>query len=238
MSRPAGMGTTMGGKGLFAAAAVVALALPVAAQAQEALGMDALGQLESRYVQLNLGAGVGGESKSRFNVPGVLSGRINTDLDVGPVVTGLAGLGYTSGFGFEVEGLYLQNKVDTEAADRALNSPFDLKMKMTGGFANVKYEMVNPSPLFPYVAAGLGYGETQYRVFGDNGSSDGVLWQLKAGVAVPASDDVTVDLGYRFVRSPSYETTDRIMFQGQAYDATFKAATQVHVLTAGVRWAF
>lgn len=229
----------MGGKLLFGLAAIAA-ALPAAAQAQgpEALGMDALGQLESRYIQLNLGAGVGGESKSSFNVPGVLTGRIKTDLDVGPVVTGLAGLGYTSGFAFEVEGLYLQNKVDSEAADRALASPFDLKMKMTGGFANVKYEMVNPTPLFPYVAAGLGYGETQYRVFGDNGHSDGVLWQLKAGVAVPASDDVTVDLGYRFVRSPDYETTDRISFQGQTYDATFKAATQVHVLTAGVRWAF
>jgi opacity protein-like surface antigen len=231
------MGIGMG-KAFFGLAAMMAFAAPLAAHAQgpEALGLDALGQVESRYIQLNVGAGVGGESKSRFETPGVFNGRIKTDLDVGPALSGLVGQGYTSGLAFEVEGVYLQNQVDSDAVNQI--SPFDLKTKMAGGFANVKYEMVNPSPLFPYVAAGLGYGETTYRVFGDNGHSDGVLWQLKAGVAIPATDDVTVDLGYRFVRSPDYETTDRILYQGQTYDATFKAATQVHVLTAGVRWAF
>lgn len=231
-------GRAMGGKGLAVATAAVAVMGPAAAlaQGQEASAMDALGQLESRYIQLNVGAGVGGESKSSFGVPNVLSGRINADLEPGPVVTGLAGLGYTSGLAFEVEGLYLENEVDTDSSPQV--SPFDLKTKMAGGFANMKYELVNPSPLFPYVAAGLGYGDTTYRVFGDSGHSDGVLWQLKAGVAVPATDSVTIDMGYRFVRSPDYQTTSRIMYQGQSYDATFKAATEVHVLTAGVRWAF
>lgn len=226
----------MGGKTLLAMAAALAAAAPAARAQAGGSGVDALGQLESRYIQLNLGAGVGGESKSSFVAPNVLAGKITADLDPGPVVTGLAGVGYTSGLAFEVEGLYLENDVDLDAAPEV--SPFDLKAKMAGGFANVKYELVNPSPLFPYVAAGLGYGDTTYKVFGENGHSDGVLWQLKAGVATPVTDTVTLDLGYRFVRSPDYETTSRILYQGQSYDATFKAATQVHVLTAGVRWAF
>lgn len=121
---------------------------------------------------------------------------------------------------------------------RALASDFSVESRTYGGFANIKYEYVNESPLFPYVGAGLGYGETEYRVFRDTGRSDGLLWQLKAGVAVPVSDKMTVDLGYRFVRSPDCEASARVTYEGQLYDAKFKAATGVHALSTGARLAF
>lgn len=222
---------------ILGVAAVLLAAAPATAQNLDKVGLEALGQLESRYVQLNLGSGVGGESDASFRSP-VIGGRIKSDLDAGLAVSGLVGAGFTSGLAFELEGVFLKNDVDTDDVEVATQSDFDVRTKIAGAFANVKYEYVNSTPLFPYVAAGLGYGQTDYRVFGDNGQSDGVLWQLKAGVAIPTTDSMTVDLGYRFLRSPSYESTDRITYNGQLYDAKFKAATEVHVLTAGVRYAF
>jgi hypothetical protein len=199
---------------------------------------DGLGYLEQRYVQLNLGAGVAGESDMKLRTPGVLDARVESDLDAGFAGSALVGAAYTSGVAFELEGLYLHNRVDTDHVEIALQSPFSVKSEILGGFANVKYEMVNESPLFPYVAAGLGVGTTEYKVLGDPGRSRGVLWQLKAGVAIPATSELTWDLGYRYVRSPDYESTDLVTIGGQTYEARFKAATGVHTLTAGLRWGF
>lgn len=211
--------------------AALAAAAPAAAQ-------DGLGYLEQRYVQANLGAAVGGESKIGLRQPGVLDGRIDTDLDPGFAGAALVGVSYTSGLAMELEGLYLRSGVDMDHVEVALRTPFKIDAEILGGFANVKYEHVNETPLFPYLSAGLGFGQTEYRVLGSTGRSNGVLWQMKAGVAIPASSDVTWDLGYRYVRSPDYESASQVTIGGQTYDARFKAATGVHMLSAGVRWGF
>lgn len=202
-----------------------------------AVHAQSIGYLESTYAQINLGVGVAGEADLKLKGP-QLRGRAETDLEPGLFVSGLVGNSYTSGVAVEFEGLYAENDLDTDELQRALASDFTVESRIYGGFANVKYEHVNESPLFPYVGAGLGYGETEYRVFGDTGRSDGVLWQLKAGVAVPVSDKMTVDVGYRFLRSPDYEANARVMLDGQMYDAKFKAATGVHAVSTGVRLAF
>ena len=73
---------------------------------------------------------------------------------------------------------------------------------------------------------------------------DGVSFSLQPGEVmglVGESGSGKSMTGYSIVGlidRPGEVVSGRIMFQGQAYDATFKAATQVHVLTAGVRWAF
>lgn len=215
----------------------IGAALALSGGAVSTATAQSIGYLENTYVQVNLGLGVAGESDIDIVGPD-LRGRIDTDLEAGPFVSALVGNSYTSGLALELEGLYAENDLDTDEVSRALQTDFDVESRIYGGLANVKYEYVNESPLFPYVAAGLGYGETQYRVFRDTGSSDGLLWQLKAGVAVPVSSKVTMDLGYRFLRSPDYETSARVNYQGKLYDAKFKAATGVHTLSTGVRLAF
>lgn len=214
----------------FLAVAAFACAGPAAAQ-------SGLGYLEQRYVQVNLGSGIDGQSTMKLHSHAA-NGRLEAELDEGFAASALAGLGYTSGFAFEVEGIYLSNDVDTGALADTLQSPLDVNTEIAGGFANVKYEYVNETPLFPYVGAGVGYGQTEYKLLGDRGASGGFLWQLKAGVSVPATADLTWDLGYRFLRSPDYETVGLIEIDGQAYSAHFKAATDVHVLSAGLRWGF
>lgn len=208
------------------------------AHATPAAAQDGLGYLEQRYIQLNLGSGVGGESDLKLSAPGQLEGRIESDLDAGFAGSVLAGVGYTSGVAFEVEGLYLSNDVDTDGVEADLGNGFKIDTEIAGGFANLKYEHVNTSALYPYVSAGVGYGRTEYRVLGDPGHSSGVLWQVKAGVAIPSTANLTWDLGYRFVRSPNYESTDLITIGRETYEARFKAATGVHMLSAGLRLGF
>jgi opacity protein-like surface antigen len=193
--------------------------------------------VENSYVQLNLGSGFSGRSDLGLDIGNGGSERTSQGLRPGFAGSALIGDSYTSGISIEAEGLYFTNNLD-DAHSGATSNGGDAHAQGGGGFANLKYEHVNASPVFPYVAVGLGYGQVQYDVFNGTGASDGLMWQLKAGLAFPVSERFTWDVGYRFVRMQQYSTTSDVNIGGQNYIETFKSATQLLMLSAGARWSF
>ncbi len=79
---------------------------------------------------------------------------------------------------------------------------------------NVYFDLANDTAFTPYVGAGLGYGFVSKN-------PDGVALGLAAGVAVDLSENIAVDVGYRF---------RDIMSKG--------SDPKEHMLTAGMRFSF
>ena len=69
-------------------------------------------------------------------------------------------------------------------------------MSVTTVLGNLYYDMANDTMFTPYVGAGAGYGWT--NVSGAGGEDNGVAFALMAGVGVDVSENITLDLGYRF----------------------------------------
>jgi opacity protein-like surface antigen len=197
-----------------------------------------LGSVEYSYAQVNLGVAFAGQGKFQLNAPAYGNYTARQGLEPHMAVSALVGTSYTSGISFEGEGVYFANNYTAAPASSLAPNAGAANIQGGGGFANVKYEHVNAGPFFPYVAGGIGYGGVQYDVFGNHAFQDGMMWQLKAGVAIPVSTHLTWDLGYRFLRTDQYSMNTTIDVGGQRYDATFRSATQVLMLQAGARWSF
>ena len=69
-------------------------------------------------------------------------------------------------------------------------------MSVTTVLGNLYFDLDNDSAFTPYVGAGGGYGWTS--IDGSGGDDDGVAFALMAGVGVDLSENVTIDLGYRY----------------------------------------
>ncbi len=219
--------------------ASLAMGSPAAAQSN-ILKSDPLhlGSVEYSYVQLNLGPAIAGQGNFDLDVHGYGKYSARQGLEPRMAVSALIGDSYTSGISVEGEGVYFANNFTAAYGGPGAPNAGAANISGGGGFANLKYEHVNAGPLFPYVAGGIGYGGMAYDVFGSRGSQDGMMWQLKAGFAIPVSTHLTWDVGYRYLRTDQYSTSAIVDIGGQKYDATFRSATQVLMLQAGARWSF
>jgi opacity protein-like surface antigen len=196
---------------LFTAAAVAALSFAGSAFAGADWRAD-------DYAQINIGSGVAGST--RASASGI--GSATADLNAGFLGGGLVGHAFGDGLSVEVEGLYDQNNVKGA----------DARVESFGGLANLKFEAplhykVMQATLSPYVAGGVGYGQTKYDIDGLSANKDGVMWQAKVGLAIHATSKLTWDLGYRYLQLP------QLNFGGGN-----KIDTYVHGITVGLRWNF
>ena len=196
---------------LFSAATVVALSLATSAFA----GND---WRSNDYAQINIGSGVAGSS--RATVSGF--GSASANLNPGFLGSGLVGHAFGNGVSVEGEFLYDENDIKGGAHVEAF-----------GGLANVKFEApthyhMMGTTVSPYVAGGVGYGQSRYTVSGSSGSlsGDGVMWQAKVGLAIHQSDKMTWDVGYRYLQLPQFSQSG------------LKIDTYVHGITVGLRWGF
>ncbi len=110
----------------------------------------------------------------------------------------------------------------------------DLTYSMTGNYtlapgatlststimANVYYDWRNSTPLTPYVGVGAGYG-WQYNTGGGAFNASGIALGLKAGVSFDITNNLALDVGYRF---------NDILVSGQN--------TPEHQVAAGLRIRF
>jgi hypothetical protein len=161
------------------------------------------------YIQLNLGAGVGGTVPVEAHDPSV--GSVKVTEHVRPDFFGsiLAGHSFANAVSAEAEGYYGVNDIDTPTLDGLWGSPLDVRAKMHGAMANLK--LVTPKPvssgmvrISPYVAGRVGYGGVSGRADGVSDSKGGFTWQAKAGLAIQSGSRVTWDLGYRFLTTAKY----------------------------------
>lgn len=93
------------------------------------------------------------------------------------------------------------------------------KMSNTVVLGNLYYDFANSSAITPYVGAGLGYGWV--RNTPANGNESGLAFGLAAGASVDLTQNVALDVGYRF------------------RDTMIKGANPLeHQVMAGVRFSF
>ena len=85
---------------------------------------------------------------------------------------------------------------------------------------NVYYDWRNSTPLTPYVGVGAGYG-WQYNTGGGAFNASGIALGLKVGVSYDITNNLALDLGYRF---------NDILVSGQN--------TPEHQVAAGLRIRF
>jgi opacity protein-like surface antigen len=91
-------------------------------------------------------------------------------------------------------------------------------MSTTTVLGNLYFDWANDSAFTPYVGAGIGYGWVDETPSGDD---SGIAYGLTAGVSMGLTDNIDLDVGYRF---------RDIMISG--------SDPQEHQVSAGVRFNF
>lgn len=181
------------------------------------------------YLQVNLGSGVAGKTDFSVTTTG-FSGSEDLDLDAGFFGSAAVGMSFDNNLAVEGELLYAKNDIDTDDIDAVLGAKLDASVKTTAVMANAYYNIGGLGPLNARVGAGLGYGQAEYELLGESDKEGGLAWQLMVGAAYPVTDTVSLDVGYRYLRSPDYEVTD-------AGDKV-SAETGAHIVTVGARFGF
>ena len=202
---------------LLATVAAGALATPVLAQ-----------EVSPNYLQFNLGANVGGQVDLDVTIaPDTFSGE--ADLETGTFGSITGGLGMEGGLALEGELLLLTSDIDTDDADAVLGAPLDAHLESQAAMVNGVYNFA-AGGYKPYVGAGVGFGNSKYRLGGVSEDDMGVAWQVKAGVVIPSSETLSWDIGYRFLSLPSFDISE----PGVSVDADASA----HILSVGARITF
>ena len=103
----------------------------------------------------------------------------------------------------------------------------------------------------PYLGAGLGFAHNKvgtvsfddgagFRGSVPGGTKSGFAWALMAGVGIPISGSLTLDIGYRFIELGKIETaTGDVIINGAVVPPPYPGATgklKAHELTIGLRF--
>ena len=190
---------------LFAAAAAMMTfaALPAAAQ--------------ELYAQGNLGFSAAGQADVEGSL-GDLSGSGEVDLENGWLASAALGSGFR-GVRVEAEVIYSSNDVDEEGLDASVEH--------LGLLANVIYDIPMDGNFRPYIGAGVGIGNTQVELEGEDADDTGLAWQVRVGATLGAEEGVQWDVGYRYLNLADFEVSED--------DASLEAEAGVHAVSVGVR---
>ncbi|MGC8775409.1 MAG: outer membrane protein [Chlorobaculum sp.] len=101
----------------------------------------------------------------------------------------------------EAEVGYHRNSVDTSDYDEPLGAHVSMWTFMANGYYDIP---MKDSVVSPYVMGGLGVADASISDgnWGPSSTSTQFAWQIGAGVGIKATNNATVDLGYRYL-SPS-----------------------------------
>ena len=202
--------------------------LVLAAVAAGALATPALAQEPAPYVQINLGASISGDVDLEAD-DGVSTFSGEADLETGTFGSIVGGASLGGGWMLEGEAVLLTNEIDTAAADAALGAPLDAQLEARALMVNGVYTFEAGS-FRPYVGAGAGFGNSRYRLAGESEDDMGLAWQGKAGVVIPGPQNLSWDIGYRYLSLPSFEVRDA----GASVDVDASA----HIVSVGARISF
>lgn len=203
-------------------AALLSLAAPVAASAQEIDSIYVTPRLIYSYQKGDMSAAkwrqgqwtasaLGGEETDKNLAFGL---AVGTDL------------GYSSDWPVRVEGEYVyRNKAEfskgpssvtwVDGSARTASHSFEVTAHSL--MVNAFYDINTASSLTPYIGAGLGgaYLKTDYRTSISNGgnasigvskSNWGLAWNVGGGVAYHLNENAALDFGYRYVDLGTAET--------------------------------
>lgn len=202
--------------------------LVLAAIAAGAVATPALAQEPAPYVQINLGASISGDVDLEAD-DGINTYSGEADLETGTFGSIAGGASMGGGWVLEAEAVLLTNEIDTDAADAALGAPLEAQLEAYAVMFNGMYNF-DAGSFRPYVGAGVGAGNTKYRLAGESEDDMGLAWQVKTGVVIPGSQNMSWDIGYRYLSLPSFEVTDA--------GASVDVDTSAHIVSVGARISF
>lgn len=124
---------------------------------------------------------------------------------------------------------------DTED-DEEYSTKFSVKHQSL--MFNAYYDIDTGTRFTPYVGAGLGYAHLKAKVNDDeesfSKSANNLAWQLGAGVSYAATDNISVDLGYRYT---DYGSLTR-KYSDEEESGKMKIDSDANEFYLGVRYAF
>lgn len=166
------------------------------AMAEGPLGLPSLSGF---YVSVFAGASISDDVDitTQFGVPYTLS----FDSDTGYVLGVAAGVNIMPNLRGEIEYSYSKSNVNKltisqGAASTSFAGVGELETQFI--LANLWYDFDIGGPVTPYVGGGIGWGEvTDFSVVPGN-DFDGFAWQLGAGAKYDLTDQLSLDVSYRF----------------------------------------
>ena len=161
------------------------------------------------YVSVSTGLGLAENSSVTYS--GVSINDFLTYKSAVPVV-GAVGI-KNDGYRIEVAIGYQSHDVDQMKQDLVhLTSVSGSSASIFSYLVNGYYDIDVKGGITPYLTAGLGGASITAKSTGSSDTtSSGFAYQLGAGVGIKASENVVIDLGYRFFKPSSfnvYNTTD------------------------------
>lgn len=130
------------------------------------------------------------------------TGSVSGDIENGFMVGAAAGVSIGNGLRVEGEALLGSNDLDgVEELDID-----EVEYSHAAVFANVLYDFAMGG-VTPYIGAGVGYGSSSFEVDGEGIHDSGTVWQVKAGAAFALNDNLTIDVGYRYMDMAPWETS-------------------------------
>jgi len=98
---------------------------------------------------------------------------------------------------------YQTNTIDTfQHVSDNTNDSVSLFTYMVNGYYDVE---IKNSSITPYLMAGLGGASVNSKIEGEADHTTNVFaWQVGAGIGIKAANNLTVDLGYRYLKPSSF----------------------------------
>jgi OmpA-OmpF porin, OOP family len=163
-------------------------------------------------------------------------------LDQDWLGTGAIGYAFDNGFRLEGELGYRYNDIEIQPAN----------VNGRGGNAHAGSAMINGifdfnrgGGIEPYVGLGVGLGRvyahsnntpgTPAAFQGFDDSDTGLAWQAMAGLGLAVSEQLTIDVGYRYFAVPNLEFVGRV---GTSTPRSYEADYDNQAVTVGLRWQF
>lgn len=148
-------------------------------------------------------------------------------FDNGGVVSGAVGYATPSGLRFDAEASYRKADTDTVRVFGLGNADIDGEVNATSLMGNIYFDIPTGGPVRPYIMGGLGVSNVEIELEGEEEDDTVMAAQAGTGVIFEVSQNVTLDLGYR------YFVTEDVSL-GDDVEASFDG----HNLTAGIRFMF
>ena len=154
----------------------------------------------------------------------------------------------------DVTGLHFDGKSDPALVISDMNADIDAQIVMLNGYLDVaKLAHLAVGPVQPFVMAGLGYAHSHigtmhalaprsaipsFTVSGHE--NDNLAWGAGAGLGVPVSDSITLDLAYEYLDLGELRTGTLFTQPGAAPGPIGAVTTGLHTHTvqASIRFGF
>lgn len=119
------------------------------------------------------------------------------------------------------------------------------KIKTHAYMLNAYYDFDTCTKFTPYVGAGIGLAKTKIARHGEYDGPfmrggegtvkhTGIAWQIGAGIAYALNDNVSVDVGYRYIDYGKFK--DSLIFDHGSFRTSYE--TTANELYAGLRYSF